>query len=200
VPFEVTFTDQQQDPDLGKKLEAEGPGILAWMVQGGLDWQANGLTIPDRVKTATDGYRAQEDHIGRFLADCTTTGGAVATSQLREAYDAWCVDAGEKPWNGTAFGRELTSRGYPRGEAWRTQVPPWHRAHRRLQRGDMTMRQDSCPTKVLVGQLGQFSLLPAIRARVTGNRKTVLTVLVRHVERADVPAVLVDRIDAELDR
>jgi hypothetical protein len=62
------------------------------------------------------------------------------------------------------------------------------------------MRQDSCPTKVLVGQLGQFSLLPAIRARVTGNRKTVLTVLVRHVERADVPAVLVDRIDAELDR
>jgi putative DNA primase/helicase len=113
VPFEVTFTDQQQDPDLGKKLEAEGPGILAWMVQGGLDWQANGLTIPDRVKTATDGYRAQEDHIGRFLADCTTTGGAVATSHLREAYNAWCVDAGETPWNSTMFGRELTSRGYP---------------------------------------------------------------------------------------
>ena len=87
VPFEVTFTADQQDPRLGKKLEAEAPGILTWMVQGCLDWQANGLTIPDRVKTATDGYRAQEDHVGRFLADCTTNGAAVATSQLREAYD-----------------------------------------------------------------------------------------------------------------
>ena len=72
-----------------------------------------GSRIPDRVRAATDGYRAEEDHIGRFLTDCTTTGGAVATSQLRAAYETWCKDAGEDPWTGTLFGRELTTHGYP---------------------------------------------------------------------------------------
>ena len=41
------------DKDLEAKLLAEGPSILQWMIQGCLDWQANGLVRPEVVQSAT---------------------------------------------------------------------------------------------------------------------------------------------------
>ena len=39
IPFNRTFTAEQQDKDLGIKLTAELPGILNWAIKGCLDWQ-----------------------------------------------------------------------------------------------------------------------------------------------------------------
>ncbi|GAH44402.1 unnamed protein product, partial [marine sediment metagenome] len=39
IPFTVVIPDDEIDQELPKKLEAEQSGILAWMVQGCLDWQ-----------------------------------------------------------------------------------------------------------------------------------------------------------------
>jgi putative DNA primase/helicase len=47
IPFNVIIPPDQQDRDLGAKLEAEAPGILNWALSGCLDWQVTAWpTLP----------------------------------------------------------------------------------------------------------------------------------------------------------
>ena len=52
------------------KLLNELPGILNWCLQGCLDWQKNGMQVPDAVLSATRQYREDEDVVQLFLDDC----------------------------------------------------------------------------------------------------------------------------------
>ena len=52
MPF--TRTPAKPDPKLEAKLRAEAAGILRWMIDGCLDWQANGLVRPQSVVEATE--------------------------------------------------------------------------------------------------------------------------------------------------
>ena len=78
-PFELSFVDREpknenefrSDPQLGKKLEAILPNILAWMVRGCLEWQQAGRLIhPRAVKEAVSDYHSDSDSIIEFLDEC----------------------------------------------------------------------------------------------------------------------------------
>lgn len=114
LPFTAEFSGSKADRRMGERLAAEASGILAWAVRGCLEWQQNGLGIPAKVSEATADYRATQDHVGRFLADCCVTGDTyyVTSKDLRTAYETWTAEQGERPWTAQALGRELTSRGY----------------------------------------------------------------------------------------
>ena len=47
APFDVRIPEDEIDRRLGQKLREEAPGILAWMVDGCLQWQERGLDPPD---------------------------------------------------------------------------------------------------------------------------------------------------------
>jgi putative DNA primase/helicase len=48
VPFDVVIPDDEIDPDLPNKLEAELSGILAWIAEGSLNYHREGLrSAPD---------------------------------------------------------------------------------------------------------------------------------------------------------
>ena len=114
IPFAVTFPEDRQDKQLAKKLLAEIPGILSWAVQGCLAWQAmGGLGTPAAVRAATEEYRAESDTLAAFLSDCTIEDpqGQAQAGPLYTAYKSWADENGEKPMNGTLFGRRLTERG-----------------------------------------------------------------------------------------
>ena len=55
---------------LPEKLKAELPGILAWIVQGWLDWQKQGLAPPAAVSSATEAYLEAEDAVAAWLDEC----------------------------------------------------------------------------------------------------------------------------------
>src|SRR6185436_20740044 len=57
------------DPDLGDKLKAEWPGILAWMIEGCLDWQERGLAPPNAVTAATAAYLGAEDTVTQWIEE-----------------------------------------------------------------------------------------------------------------------------------
>lgn len=99
VPFTNVVPDDRQDKQLPAKLLAEAPGVLAWMIRGCLDWQDRGLIVPCDVRAATKQYRAECDHIARFLDECLTlTPGAwTASSRLAESFDQWCRENSVEP-------------------------------------------------------------------------------------------------------
>lgn len=71
IPFDAVFEGEREDQDLGKKLSAELPGILAIAVRGCLDWQKEGLAPePSKITGATAQYRADMDEISEFVAEC----------------------------------------------------------------------------------------------------------------------------------
>src|SRR5262249_33691317 len=53
LPFNVVIPEPEQVKDLPQRLQAEYPGILAWCVRGCLEWQTQGLDVPDEVDIAT---------------------------------------------------------------------------------------------------------------------------------------------------
>src|SRR5262249_7748703 len=70
IPFTVTIPPNQRDAQLPNKLKAERPGILAWMIQGCLDWQERGLCPPTVVTDATVAYLEAEDALSAWMDDC----------------------------------------------------------------------------------------------------------------------------------
>jgi putative DNA primase/helicase len=114
VPFEQRFEGSKADLKLPEKLREELPGILAWMVEGCLEWQEHGLGEPERVKAATDQYRSDMDTLAAFIEDrCIVRRDAVAqATPLYKEYRMWCDDAGERPETQKTFGMRLTERGF----------------------------------------------------------------------------------------
>jgi putative DNA primase/helicase len=128
IPFVETISDDEKDPRLLDKLKAEADGILAWIVEGCLEWQRDGLGLPDDVRDATSGYRAEMDSIGAFLDECCLEGERLqaTAADLYAAYTTWCEDSGEHPLSQKRFGMQLAERGmatdrcsYSRRKIWR---------------------------------------------------------------------------------
>jgi putative DNA primase/helicase len=129
IPFTVRFWDPDKgeegppcrrvDKQLPDKLKAEHPGILRWMVEGCLAWQRHGMQTPEEVLAATNNYRADQDVLGRFLADCCVTSNddsyRVRAGQLYAAYKGWFEQNEEgSPLSSRRFGEAMTERGFGR--------------------------------------------------------------------------------------
>ena len=64
---------------------AEFPGILAWAIQGCLDWQQNGLIKPRKLLDATEDYLAAQDTFGQWIAERCETGPHLADTTEQPA-------------------------------------------------------------------------------------------------------------------
>ena len=105
----VNFNLKPANPDrnLEEKLRAEWPGILRWMINGCLDWQANGLIRPASIIAATADYFSEQDFIGQWLEDecIVDVGNQSRWETSAELFTSWrdyAKAAGEEP--GTAKG------------------------------------------------------------------------------------------------
>jgi putative DNA primase/helicase len=115
IPFTKTFIKDAADNQLGKKLRAEAQGILAWMVQGCVEWQRRKIDAPECVRQATKEYRLETDPILGFKnARCIDSeGGKVKAGVLYEAYKTW-ADGSSQVLSQTAFGLGI-SKYYEKG-------------------------------------------------------------------------------------
>jgi putative DNA primase/helicase len=92
-------TPPQPDRQLETRLQAEWPGILAWMIEGCLDWQGNGLVRPQVVVDATADYFAAQDIIGRWVAERCILDPHLEEKPGRLVSDCrtWAAENGETP-------------------------------------------------------------------------------------------------------
>jgi putative DNA primase/helicase len=127
VPFTITIPPEERDRELPDKLQAEREGILAWAVQGCLEWQRVGLGVPKDVAEATAAYQRDMDILGDFIgAHCTVDAKQSATAaSLYERYLTWAHEANEKAMSKKAFGQALTARGFISKQQGKSREHTW---------------------------------------------------------------------------
>jgi putative DNA primase/helicase len=109
IPFSVTIPEAERDKELGSKLVAEYPGILAWMIEGCKEWQKIGLSPPQAVTDTTDEYLKAEDSFALWLGDCCTKGPQLWTrvDTLFLSWKTWVEYHGEAPGTAKQFTQKL---------------------------------------------------------------------------------------------
>jgi putative DNA primase/helicase len=114
IPFRAFFPPELQDKTLGEKLWQERAGILAWLVQGCLAWQAQGLGECDVVAEATESYRSEMDALQEWLQErCEPDPKAITLfKELYDDYVSWCTETDQEPLSKRAFGNRLTEKGF----------------------------------------------------------------------------------------
>ena len=115
VPFTRQFTGKDCDKSLGETLKLEAPHILAWMIEGCLAWQKQGLSdVPVSVAASTKAYKSDQDIIGKWLNEYCgrRPGHEVLSSTLYGSYKIWCEHNGHRPVSNSVLGRKLSERGF----------------------------------------------------------------------------------------
>lgn len=116
IPFNHPLPADQRDPLMREKLRAPEvqSAILAWAVQGCLEWQKSGLGTSAAIDESTASYRRDNDRTAGFFGDiCAFEPDAkMSASDLRCAYENWCKEEGVRnPLNGNDLGERLVKRG-----------------------------------------------------------------------------------------
>lgn len=110
LPFCQSFTGEQRDDTLADKLRGELPGVLAWAVQGAVQWYRQGLNPPPTVRAATTAYKSENDHLGEWVAVRVEEGGFTPTSMLLHDYASY---AGLRlPPTAKTFNAMLATKGF----------------------------------------------------------------------------------------
>lgn len=96
IPFTIEIPEGDRKKGYAEYLASEhNRAILAWLVQGCVDWQQSGsLGEPEVVKQAVAQYRDQEDILHDFLMErCLLKKSEnIDQSELYKAYKVWCED------------------------------------------------------------------------------------------------------------
>lgn len=120
VPF--TLKPANPDRELEAKLETEWPSILRWMLEGCLDWRANGLIRPAGVAVATAEYFSDQDLIGQWLEDeCDAEADNPhkweGSAALFASWKAYAEKAGELAGDAKRFSERMQRHGFTRDRA-----------------------------------------------------------------------------------
>jgi putative DNA primase/helicase len=115
APF--VFKPVEVDLRLAEKLEDEYPAILRWMIDGAIDWQANGLIRPDVVRTATATYFADQDTVRQWVDECCETTDrpphtADTPASLFASWHNYATANGEEAGSKKQFADRLGALGY----------------------------------------------------------------------------------------
>lgn len=102
LPFDQTIPDDEQDPELAKKIiTAELSGVFNWILDGlrrllSQKHFTKAAAVRDRVNT----YRKESDSVAMFLEDENITPSINKYMMLKHLYDLYrdyCTDSGYRP-------------------------------------------------------------------------------------------------------
>jgi len=144
LPF--NHPPRRPNTKLAEALKREWPGILAWLIDGCLDWQESGLVVPPVMDAATKAYFDAEDTFAQWLADSCDVGPEfVDTSDnLWDSWSRYAYGLGEEPGTkkGT-FAETLSQRGFfKRDQIGRDRKRGYRGLRVRKNKGDLVALDD----------------------------------------------------------
>jgi len=124
IGWDVIVPPAKRVQNLAEKiLASEAPGVLNWAIRGCLDWQKQGLAVPDAVTAKTREHIAQSNPLTTWLEEKTDLAPDKATEngQLYESYKEWALKAGIRyPLTLKAFVTRLQEQGFEQDKDSRT--------------------------------------------------------------------------------
>jgi len=105
------------DPGVKQRIASEGPGILAWALEGLRRLRERGhFLIPPCVEEASQQFRMKNDIPAAFVEECCEVGPNCKASaeELYRAYKTWCEENGHRPQSSTALSEEWARLGFER--------------------------------------------------------------------------------------
>jgi putative DNA primase/helicase len=119
VEFPESIPESERIHNLPELLQAEWPAIMAWAVEGCLEWQRIGLCKPESVKASVAEYLSEEDTLGKWLEECCTLGAGlkVASGEAYKSYKSYVDKAGEGIVSQKRFSQRMEARGFGRHKA-----------------------------------------------------------------------------------
>lgn len=104
LPFDRTFSAEEQDKDLPKKLNAELRGILNWSIVGLQRLIRNDFhfTISETMKSSKERYFGVGNPVARFMEECiiTSPSRTLESKDVFNAYNTWMMNK-RFPFKGT---------------------------------------------------------------------------------------------------
>lgn len=100
IPFDAVFAAGQRDMTMIDKLKAEAPGVLAWVIQGSVEWFRDGLQIPSKISNSSSEYMEENDDIGTWMSECCVMQSSSPLSKAGDLYDSystWIKGRGQFP-------------------------------------------------------------------------------------------------------
>lgn len=172
VPF--TVKPAQPDHQLEEKLRAEWPGILRWMIDGCLEWQADGLKRPQSVVAATADYFNEQDFIGQWLEDeCIVEPDNdhrwETSADLFKAWKDYAQAAGEVPGTQKSLASKLARHGLQRSSKWFEGNPNAEATFAPLPVFDVTADPDAMNSRALGFRLSRRQLKDKGRERMAAE-------------------------------
>jgi len=111
VPFENSYPEHRQNPNLAEELSEELPGIFNWAFEGLKRLERSGrFTQPAKCKQAISDYRRDVNPARAFLLDNYVAGfeyEGLPSMEVYQAYVRWCENNGYRPMNHNNFGMEV---------------------------------------------------------------------------------------------
>lgn len=117
VPFSAKIERDDAKQNYGEYLvEHAGQAILSWAIEGAVMFARNRykLNPPAAVKEATSAYRARENWLENFVAECCVRGSSytVGARSLYTAYKDWSESTREYTRRENEFSQEMEKAGF----------------------------------------------------------------------------------------
>lgn len=111
IPFEADFT-KSANGNLKEELLKESEGILNWIIEGCLEYQREGLKIPQLVLDQTEGYRQENDVIGRFLSERCNLDNLFSTpcQTMLDSIKSYALEEGLEPPSRNEISNQLKNK------------------------------------------------------------------------------------------
>jgi putative DNA primase/helicase len=104
IHFNYSFKNSGEIKGYAEKLKEEYSGLLAWLVQGCLLWQEQGLQEPEAITTATDKYFYENDTLQQFF-DENYTFDLSGSILFKDFYDSFCEYTGNNKMTKVKFSK-----------------------------------------------------------------------------------------------
>ncbi|WP_452642826.1 primase-like DNA-binding domain-containing protein [Priestia megaterium] len=124
IGWDVIVPPAKRIQGLAEKILArEAAGVLNWAIRGCLDWQKQGLAVPESVTAKTREHIAQSNPLATWLEEETDDVADAVTENghLYGSYKTWAEKAGIRhPMSMKAFTVRLQEQGYAQSKDSRT--------------------------------------------------------------------------------
>lgn len=117
IPWMQVLEREKADKKLDQKLTAAGSSLLAWLIQGSVDYHARGsLIYTESMNQALTEYVEENDSLQRFLNERTQRDEMnteyVLSTKLSQAYGEWAKDTGAGQLRHQQLVQKMRAKGF----------------------------------------------------------------------------------------